>query len=180
MGSFVALLRGIGPLNPNMRNEKLREVFVGLGFENVRTVITTGNVLFESPSSAIRGFEKQIEEALPRVLGFSSTTIIRSKKQIKNLLGGDALRSLVQSHEEDVDVTFLKTKPRMRPSLPHQPDDARFTVVALDDLTLGSVVDPTSDRPPDYMRWIEKEFGKEVTTRTYKTVQRIMKRLDGG
>ncbi|MGH2757636.1 MAG: DUF1697 domain-containing protein [Actinomycetota bacterium] len=54
MGRFVALLRGIGPLNPNMRNEKLREVFVGLGFENVRTVITTGNVLFDSPSSAIR------------------------------------------------------------------------------------------------------------------------------
>ena len=180
MGSFVALLRGIGPLNPNMRNENLRKVFVGLGFDNVRTVITTGNVLFESPSSAIRGLESRIEEALPRELGFSSTTIIRSKRQLRNLLDCDALKSVVRSHKEDVDVTFLKRKRRTRPPLPYQPDDGRFTVVALDELTLGSVVDPTSSKPPDYMRWIEKQFGKEVTTRTYRTVERIMKRFDDG
>ena len=176
----MALLRGIGPLNPNMRNEKLREVFVGLGFENVRTVITTGNVLFESPSSAIRALESQIEEALPRELGFSSTTIIRSNRQLRKLLNCDALKSVVRSHKEGVDVTFLKRKPRTRLPLPYQPDDGRFTVVALDELTLGSVVDPTSSKPPDYMRWIEKQVGKEVTTRTYRTVERIMKRLDDG
>ncbi|MGH2757637.1 MAG: hypothetical protein ACRDI3_07600 [Actinomycetota bacterium] len=117
---------------------------------------------------------------MPRELGFSSTTIIRSNRQLKKLLDGDALKSVARSHKEDVDVTFLKRKPSVRPPLPYQPDDGRFTVVALDDLTLGSVVDPTSSRPPDYMRWIEKQFGKEITTRTYKTVQRIMKRLDDG
>jgi hypothetical protein len=28
------------------------------------------------------------------------------------------------------------------------------------------------------MRWLEKEFGKEITTRTWKTVGRILKRMD--
>lgn len=42
MTTYVALLRGIVPLNPNMRNEKLRGVFEKLGFTNVRTVISSG------------------------------------------------------------------------------------------------------------------------------------------
>jgi hypothetical protein len=29
------------------------------------------------------------------------------------------------------------------------------------------------------MRWMEKEFGNELITRTWKTVGRIMKKLDG-
>lgn len=161
-----------------MRNEKLREVFVGLGFQNVRTVITTGNVLFDSSSSAMRSFERQIQEALSRELGFSSTTMVRSKKQVEDLMQSEPLQSLVRAHEGDVDVTFLKRKPRRGPALPYQPDDGRFTVVGLDDLTLGSVLHGNAPTP-EYMRWIEKQFGTEMTTRTYGTVERIAKRLSG-
>ena len=178
MGSYVALLRGIGPLNPNMRNEKLRGVFEDLGFDNVRTVITTGNVLFDSPSAAVRGFEAQIEEALPKRLGFSSTTIVRSRKELQDLVDSDLLRNLARAYELDVDLTFLKRKPRVEPLLPYHPDDRDYTVLALDDRTVCSVVDPPNSKPLDYMRWIEKRFGKEVTTRTYRTVERILKKLN--
>jgi hypothetical protein len=41
---YVALLRGIMPTNPNMKGEKLKAVFEGLGFSNVHTVIASGNV----------------------------------------------------------------------------------------------------------------------------------------
>lgn len=176
----MALLRGIGPLNPNMRNENLRAVVEGLGFDNVRTVITTGNVIFDSPSAAIREFESRIEKAWPRELGFKSTTIIRSKKQMRDLVDSDVLKALVRAHEADVDVTFLKRKPRGALPVPYQPEDGRFNVVALDERTLASTVDPSSKKPPDYMRWIEKRFGKDVTTRTYRTVERILKKLNEG
>jgi uncharacterized protein (DUF1697 family) len=64
-----------------MRNDKLRGVFERLGFENVKTVISSGNVIFESPSRSIRKLEESIEKALPEELGFKSTTIIRSQGQ---------------------------------------------------------------------------------------------------
>jgi hypothetical protein len=41
-----------------------------------------------------------------------------------------------------------------------------------------SVVDLTSAKTPDLLQWMEKEFGKEVTTRSLKTVERILKRLN--
>src|ERR687892_1065951 len=84
---YAALLRGIGPSNPNMRNEKLREVFRKLGFQNVQTVISTGNVLFESTSRGVKTLEATIEEAIQQQLDFISTTIIRSHQQLNHLIG---------------------------------------------------------------------------------------------
>ena len=85
MTEYVALLRGISPLNPNMRNEKLRGVFTRLGFKNVRTVITSGNVLFETEARNMRQLEASIEKALPQQLGFTSTVIIRSRNGSRGL-----------------------------------------------------------------------------------------------
>src|SRR3990167_7756479 len=52
MTTYVALLRGIGPINPNMRPAKLKWGFEEMGFKNVRTVISSGNVVFESSSKS--------------------------------------------------------------------------------------------------------------------------------
>ena len=171
------MLRGIGPTNPNMRNEKLREVFVDLGFDNVRTVISTGNVLFDSPSSAMKRFETQVEEAFPKQLGFKSSTIIRSKKQLQDLVDGDPFDGVEHTKKTSLNVTFLKKKPRKKLTVPLRPDDRDYTIVAIDDRTIFSVIDLTSAKTPDLMAWLDKEFGKEITTRTYRTVQKILKKL---
>lgn len=47
---YVALLRGIGPANPNMKGERLKSAFEEIGFTNVHPVIASGNVIFDSPS----------------------------------------------------------------------------------------------------------------------------------
>jgi hypothetical protein len=50
----------------------------------------------------------------------------------------------------------------------------RYVVLGIYDRVVCSVVDLTGARTPDLMRWLESEFGKEITTRTWKTVQRIL------
>jgi len=40
-----------------------------------------------------------------------------------------------------------------------------------------SVIDLTSAKTPDLMVWLEKKLGKEITTRTWKTVERILKAM---
>jgi uncharacterized protein (DUF1697 family) len=177
MKSYVALLRGIGPSNPNMRNDRLRQLFEDLGFGNVRTVISTGNVLFESGSSAVRAMEATVEEALPKQLGFTSTTIIRSRQQLQALVDSDPFSGMEHSSKTSLNVTFLKTKTRTKLSFPHRPKDRDYTILGLYHREICSVIDLTSARTPDLMQWLEKEFGKDITTRTYKTVGRILSRL---
>jgi uncharacterized protein (DUF1697 family) len=60
MITYVALLRGIMPMNPNMKSEKLKAVFESLGFKNVATVIASGNVVFDSPSKDLDALEARI------------------------------------------------------------------------------------------------------------------------
>lgn len=40
-----------------------------------------------------------------------------------------------------------------------------------------ATVDQTQVNAADYMAWIQKRFGSEITTRTWKTVTKILSRL---
>ncbi|HLD93438.1 MAG TPA: DUF1697 domain-containing protein [Anaerolineales bacterium] len=151
MTKYAALLRGISPLNPNMRNEKLRRVFENLGFRNVRTVISSGNVLFESHMKSRKALESKIEKAIDEQLGFKSSTIIRSQGQFNRLIEKDPFEGKPDVPESRLNVTFLKRGGEV-----------------------FSAIDTTSTGTPNVMLQIEKEHGKEITTRTWKTVGRIM------
>jgi uncharacterized protein (DUF1697 family) len=177
MTKYVALLRGIAPLNPNMRNDKLRSVFENLGFENVKTVISSGNVIFESPSRSIRKLEEQIEKALPEELGFRSTTILRSQGQIRKLVDRRPFQGMEHSQSSSLNVTFLKKKRKTDIKFPYKIDNRDYELLGMYDGAICSVIDLTSAKTPDLMLWLEKKFGKEITTRTWKTVQRILKAM---
>lgn len=175
MTRYVALLRGIAPTNPNMRNDKLRGVFEKLGFENVKTVISSGNVIFESRSGSIRKLEDRIEQALPEELGFRSTTILRSQGQIQKLVEENPFQGMEHSRRSSLNVTFLKKKSRAGIEFPHKVEDRDYELLGMYDGAIFSVIDLTSAKTPDLMVWLDKKLGREITTRTWKTVQRILK-----
>ncbi len=152
---YAALLRGIMPSNPNMKNEKLKGLFEELGFTNVKTVISSGNVLFESPSKNSKKLETDIEKALPEKLGFNSITIIRSREELEKLVKSNPFKGVKEDKNNYLIVTFFKDRRK----------------------ELCTVIDMSKGRTPDFMRDIEKQFGKEITTRTWKTVNRIIDKL---
>lgn len=175
---YVALLRGIRPSVPNMRNEKLRELFEKLGFENVDTVISSGNVLFESPSRGVKKLQSTIEEAFEQHLSFMSTTIIRSHQQLSRLIGTNPFGRIRDTPTTRLNVTFLKEKQETDLRFPYRSSEKGYSVIGMDDREVFSVVDLTGATTPDVMAWLEKQFGKDITTRTWKTVGRIVKRLE--
>ena len=175
MTKYVALLRGIAPTNPNMRNVRLRGLFEKLGFSNVQTVLSSGNVLFESLSKSAKKLEGIIEKALPEHLGFKSTTIIRSQKQLQKLVDKKPFKKREHSQRSSLNVTFLKRKINLDKKFPYKVENRDYTLLGMYDGAICSVTDLTSAKTPDLMLWLEKTFGKEITTRTWKTVERILK-----
>ena len=178
MVSYVALLRGIGPSNPNMRNENLRRVFADLGFENVQTVISSGNVLFETKSSDLKELELLIERTLPEQLDFRSTTIIRNKAEWEDLFNKNPFGDLKDTPTSRLNVTFLKNKPETNLKFPYHAENEGFVVLGIFNGAICSVVNLERSKTPYLMSWLEKEFGSEITTRTWKTVVRILKKLN--
>ena len=178
MTKYVAFLRGIMPMNPNMRNEKLRGVFESLGFDNVQTVIATGNVLFETGSKNSTALETAIEKVLPEQLGFTSTTIIRSRDQIQNLVNKNLFKGIPDTPNSRLNVTFLKNPPDIKLKFPFRPETKSYKLVGIYDCAVCSVIDLSGDKTPDFMSWLEKQFGKQITTRTWNTVGKILKKLN--
>lgn len=118
MPECVALLRGTGPSNPNMRNELLRSVFEVLSFDDVRTVISSGNVLFRSESTDTDELEAALGAAWPEKLGFTSTTIIRSIHELEELVALDPFAGREHGRDTYLFVTFCKHAPHVDSSSP--------------------------------------------------------------
>jgi uncharacterized protein (DUF1697 family) len=178
MTKYAALIRGIGPSNPNMHNEKLRGVLESLGFRNVHAVISSGNILFESKSKSVKTLEAAIEKAWPARLGFTATTIVRSRENLQALVDRNPFKGMKDTPKSRLNVTFLKFPPRTKLKYPYRPENKTYRLLGLYDYAVCSVIDLSGAKTPDLMGFLEKQFGKEITTRTWKTVHRILKKLN--
>jgi uncharacterized protein (DUF1697 family) len=159
MTTYVALLRGIMPMNPNMRSEKLKGVFESLGFTKVATVIASGNVIFETTSKNEKALETKIEQGLFKQLGFKSATMVRSREELERLVKKNPFKDVAHSRHNYLIITFFKYTAN---------SGAR---------EIATVIDLSKNKTPDFMRKAEKKHGKEITTRTWKTIERILKKM---
>ncbi|HEY2003742.1 MAG TPA: DUF1697 domain-containing protein [Candidatus Saccharimonadia bacterium] len=179
MMKYAAMLRGIGPGDPNMTSEKFKSFFEGLGFTGVQVVLASGNIIFESPSNDEEALAGRIEKALPQKLGFSRSVIVRSESELQHLIDSDPFKGLEQDHNKSsyLLITFFRHAQTITLELPHTPKNKPYTLLGrIANATYGSV-DLTSGKTPDYMTWLEKQFGKDITSRTPKTIRLILLRM---
>lgn len=180
MTGYAALLRGIAPSNPNMTNDKLRGVLEGLGFERVVSVLASGNLVFRAPEQDVPSLESRIQEALHAQLGIPGGTIVRTAAELRTLLDSDPFPGLTHGRGSYLTATFLKDGATAPARLPER-DDPRVHVVGYDPAArvFLSVIDNSEPgRTPDFMVWLDRTYGKDITTRTWLTVQRIVTKLD--
>jgi len=110
MSKFVAMLRGIGPGNLNMTAQKFRTFFEKLSFTDVQVVLSSGNIIFDSPSDISEALAELIEKALPNKLGFSRSAIVRSQSELQKLIDQDPFQGIEQNHNKGsyLLVTFFR------------------------------------------------------------------------
>ena len=66
MHRYVAFLRGVSPMNAKMAD--LKRCFESAGYANVRTVLASGNVVFDSAAKSDRILASAIERAMDKHL----------------------------------------------------------------------------------------------------------------
>lgn len=160
-----------------MRNERLRRVCQDLGLDSVATVISSGNIVFEADSGDRRGLESALEAAWLDVLGFQSTTILRSQDELEAIVRMEPFGDLEHGKETYLLATFSKHALSIARPLPWRPTDQAFEVVAATESEIFTVADSTASRTPDVMSWLEKQHGKQITSRTWLTIHRILKKM---
>jgi uncharacterized protein (DUF1697 family) len=87
MNQYVALLRGINVGGKNLiKMTELKDCFEGLGFQNVRTYIQSGNVLFYAAEPNQARLADQIEEALSEAFDYHLRVVVRSNEEMKAIV----------------------------------------------------------------------------------------------
>lgn len=180
MTRYVALLRGIAPALPYNSNAELRAVHEGLGLRRVGSVLASGNIVFETDETDVPQLERRIQAALVDQLGIGGGTIIRSLEELRALLERDPFNGLTHGRGTYLVTTFLKDGELAPTEIPDDPDP-KVRVVGFDAPArafLAVIDNSVPGKTPDFMTWLDRTYGKSITTRTWLTVQRIVRKLE--
>ncbi len=174
MEKYVAFLRGInvgGHHKVPMKD--LKVVFEDTGFKSVVTILNSGNILFEADQMPN---ESKISERLSAAFGFSIPVWVRTLKALETYSKSKPFEQVTNSNDTRLYVSFLRKKQNESLSLPWKSEDGSFIILQQIENCLFSVLDLSKSKTTKAMEIIEKFYQKDVTTRNWKTIQRIMKK----
>lgn len=86
MEKYIAFFRGINVGGKNrVKMAELKQLFVELGFQDVKTYIQSGNVIFAADQDK-RAVTARISEAFATKFGFPSAIVIRTRTEIEHIM----------------------------------------------------------------------------------------------
>jgi uncharacterized protein (DUF1697 family) len=150
----------------------LKAAFEAAGFGEVRTVLSSGNVLFSARPAAEAALARAAEAAMEARLGRAFPAIVREVAALEALLASEPWEAFTLPLGAKRVVTFLREKPLGRLDLPVEQDGASILGVLGREVLTAYV---PSRRGPVFMTLLEKTFGKEITTRTWDTIGKIVR-----
>ncbi len=167
MPRYVVFLRGVSPMNLAMAD--LKRCLEKAGFTGVRTLLSSGNAVFDSPGSSVSSIEHRIEKALTRDLGRTFHTVVRSTAELQALIAADPYAAFDLPPDAKRVVTFARKLPKPKRRLPVERDGARILMADRREAFSAYVRSPAG---PVFMELIGETFGTDVTTRTWDTVRK--------
>ncbi len=168
---YVAFLRGINVGGTSViKMAELREAFESLGYLHVKTVLASGNVIFEAPRKAPSTLVQDIQKGLGRKMGRDITVIVRPLEDLRKLADSGGMDS------KPGDRLFVTLVSRAAPEAKnHEVSGRGFEILSHSNGIICSVLhEEPGVGAVQLMSAIEREFGSDVTTRSWETVQKIL------
>lgn len=159
MTEWVALLRGVNVGGISIKNAPLAAVFEGLGFDEVKTVLASGNVRFRSDRGGKPELKADVEAALRDAFGYDAWIVLVALDEL--VAAADAFPFDPDDAERQPWVIFCV-------------DAATRRELAAAASTLDSSVDPVTEADhglywwPPMGRSTDTPFAKELARATYK------------
>jgi uncharacterized protein (DUF1697 family) len=112
MAVQVALLRGINVGgNRKVSMAELRSAFGAMGFEDVRTLLNSGNIVFEAGKRSGAELEAFLEAEAEQRMGLKTDFIVRSAAEIARAIEANPFPEQAKGDPSHLTVTFLRASP---------------------------------------------------------------------
>jgi uncharacterized protein (DUF1697 family) len=174
MPIYISMLRGINVGgHKRVKMDDLRKSFEGLGFEQVKTYIQSGNVVFKAGKTSSVALGKKIEARIVSDFGFSASVIVRTGAELGETIAANPFLTQRGIDQEKLHVTFLSEVP----ATPALKKLAEFTVAPDQSQCVGKEIFfylPNGFSASSLWKvpW-EKALAVVTTTRNWKTVNAI-------
>jgi uncharacterized protein (DUF1697 family) len=154
----------------------LQQAFTAAGAKNVRTVIASGNVVFEAPA-ALGAMRERIRQTVKTLLGADPVVVFRTMPYLEALVEAAPFGPLVDDTTVKLYVAFVAGNRTRTPTFPTLiPKEA----IEVRGLYKQDALIVSRRKPNGFYGfpglWTEKELGVESTARNWSTIVRIVER----
>lgn len=156
----------------NARSSDLRRAFEAAGFTDVKTVLSSGNVVFNARSSSGPALERRAEAAMDDELGHAFRTVVRSTEHLQGVLDAEVFAGFDLPPAAKRVVTFLHRATPSPVRLPLERDGVHILEMVGAEVFTAYLPHP---KGAVFMTLLERTFGKDITTRTVETVRKCVK-----
>lgn len=175
---YVAFLRGINVGGHHkVPMAELRIELEKLRFENIITILNSGNVIFHSNENDIETLETKMSKHLEKVFGFQIPTVIRKSETIQEWSKSSLFENVNVTKDIRLYVSLLWEDNCTQLKLPWHSSDSSYEIIEKKGQNIFSVLDLSVSGTPKAMEALEKFYGKNITTRNWNTIERIIKKL---
>ena len=174
MPKYAAFLRGINVGGKNkIKMETLREMFAALGFENVKTYINSGNVIFETAETNDKILSDKIEKAIEKEFSLKIKVMVRTIDEIREIIKNNPFDGKFENHK-NLHVLFLDEElpeEKRELLLANNNENEMFAVRKREIFCLLRAGFSDSLLGKDY---IGKKLKTSATARNWRTVNKIL------
>ena len=171
---YVAFLRGINVGGKNkVKMETLREVCASLGFENVKTYINSGNVVFETAESDDKKLADKLEKAIEKEFALKIKVMVRTRAEIEEITKNNPFDGQFEN-DKNLHVFFLDDElptEKRELLLSNNTENEQFVVRNREIFCLLRISVLDSLMGKDY---IGKKLKVSATARNWRTVNKIL------
>jgi uncharacterized protein (DUF1697 family) len=173
---YVAFLRGINVGGHNkISMDDLRGTFESIGFQNVKTILATGNVVFKAARAAPLHLAARIKKCLTGAIARDIEITVRSVDELVALVDTAPFENVPETKDTKFYVTFFSRPRERKIPIDLTRKEQGFDFVHSTRNEVCTALDLSLAKTPDLMVFLDEEVGSDVTTRTWKTLARVLK-----
>jgi uncharacterized protein (DUF1697 family) len=172
---YIAFLRAINVGGSKLiKMTELNQMFLSMGFHDVKTYIQSGNVIFLSEEQELTGSNKKIENLLRSKLGYDVTVILRTFHDVETIVNLNPFEKAPVRRNTKLYISFLTKAPAPLPILPITSikDGLEiFQIINREAFILSHEINGRFGFPNNF---IEKVLNTTATTRNWTTISQMI------
>ena len=175
----ISLLRGINVGGrKKIKMADLRALYASLGFRNVRSLLQTGNVIFQTDETDLARVKERLETGIDAAFGFEVKVIMRSPAAFKTIFKRHLFTDEQLDEPRKIAVVFLPDAPSLEAVEDLRRSNSGREFIQADGSELFVFYTDGQARSKLDNSRIERALGLHSTARNWNTCNRLLKLLE--